>query len=429
MGKIIHNGKIYSSSPQDILTIESEINTLNNMTHTMNGSITKLQTSCKQFTVTSKSGTLYYGDNKWIQICSIGSVSAFTLYISQSPATASFEIISYGTAGIVSETNVRITPLAAESTSASIDKIRVRTYNDTLYLDFHVRGLTSATVPKAVFTLVGNSGASGLETISTSTTTLNGTVLAQAALLQSPLHTFTNKNGMFRGANLTDIYSITDIYNMVHSDNNFGDLFLGDYIDFRVSGTIGNTTVSETVRWMIAGFDYGASPSTSSLDHWIVLVPALNGWGSSVGKMNSSASTTGGYVGTYMHSTILPAFETSINTALGGHLLTHKVLLSNAVDSTGKASNRALTDVKLCLMSMSQYYGFNVTNNIIEMGNDVERFPVFNFIGTSKSGTIWLRDIYSTSGFYAAGGSSMYNRLTYSNSNVATYICPYCFFG
>ena len=29
MGKIIHNGKIFSSSPQDILGIESEIDTIN----------------------------------------------------------------------------------------------------------------------------------------------------------------------------------------------------------------------------------------------------------------------------------------------------------------------------------------------------------------------------------------------------------------
>ena len=80
-------------------------------------------------------------------------------------------------------------------------------------------------------------------------------------------------------------------------------------------------------------------------------------------------------------------------------------------------------------MSASQYYGFSLTNNITEMGNDVERFPVFNFIGTSKPGTIWLRDIYSPSGFYAAGGSSMYNRIATANANSATYICPYCFFG
>lgn len=235
---------------------------------------------------------------------------------------------------------------------------------------------------------------------------------------------------MFRGADLTDIYSISDIYNMVHSDSNFGDLFLGDYIDISVSGKIGSTTVLETVPFMIAGFDYGKGPSTSSLDHWLALVPAYNGWGSSVGKMNTSATTSGGYVGSYMHTTILPAFESSINTALGGHLLTHKVLLTNAVDAnTGKATGRAATDVKLCLMSASQYYGFSLTNNITEMGNDVERFPVFNFIGTTKSGTIWLRDIYSPSGFYAAGGSPMYNRIVTSNANSATYICPYCFFG
>jgi hypothetical protein len=450
MGKIIHNGKVYSSSPQDILTIESEINTLNNDVTTINSSIgtafqnigsintsinginsnittinsniTKLKASCKQFTVPSKTGTLYYGDNKWIQICSISSVSAFTLYISQLPSTASFEIISYGT-------SVRITPLAAESSSSPIDKIRVRNNNDTLYLDFHVSGLTSATAPKAVFTLVGISEAYGTETISTGSTTLSGTVVAQAALLQSPLHTYFNKNGMFRGANLNGIYSITDIYNMVHSDN-FGDLFLGDYFDIPVSGTINNVTVSETVRWMIAGFDYGASPSTASLDHWLALVPALNGWGSSVGKMNTSATSQGGYIGTHMHTTILPAFESSINSALGGHLLTHKVLLTSSVDSTtGKANNRSLVDVKLCLMSSSQYYGFSITNNIVEMGNDVERFPVFNFIGTSKSGTIWLRDVYSPAGFYAGGGSSMYNRITNANANTATYICPYLFFG
>ena len=458
MGKIIHNGKIFSSSPQDILGIESEIDTLNTKVNTINGNINtinsnistafssigsintklntiddsiddinsdieKIQTSYKQFIVPSKSGTSYYGDHKWIQICSIGSMSAFTLYITQPPATASFEIISYGA-------TVRITPLAARSTTSSIDKIRIRRYNDLLYLDFHVSGTSSATAPKAVFTLVGNTEASGSEIISTDAGVLYGTVLAQAALLQSPLHTFTNKNGMFRGADLTDIYSISDIYDMVHSDNNFGDLFLGDYIDISVSGKIGSTTVLETVPFMIAGFDYGKSPSTSSLDHWLALVPAYNGWGSSVGKMNTSATTSGGYVGSYMHTTILPAFESSINTALGGHLLTHKVLLTNAVDAnTGKATNRAATDVKLCLMSASQYYGFSLTNNIIEMGNDIERFPVFNFIGTTKPGTIWLRDIYSPAGFYAAGGSSMYNRIVTSNANSATYICPYCFFG
>lgn len=133
--------------------------------------------------------------------------------------------------------------------------------------------------------------------------------------------------------------------------------------------------------------------------------------------MNASNDTTGGYFGSYMHSTFLAG---RILTALSGagitisnHLVGHKKLLTTTVNASGYnrfGTNSGCSnnwewkdDQYISLMSEVQLYGSTVwSSSGYDTGETNEKLALFNHIRHNKlfgNKNIWLRDIVSATLF------------------------------
>jgi len=257
------------------------------------------------------------------------------------------------------------------------------------------------------------------------------------ASMQSPL----NHNGIFRGKDLTNIYTIDEMYSMIHSGN-FDDLFLGDYINVSITTTLPDETVkTETVGLMIAVFNpyynVGDKVVNPPVPH-LGLIPRGYGFATAA-KMNETNTTTGGYLNSYMHQTVLPCYANSLRTALNNHLLSYRTILSNAVNTstpsmagagiTGAASGWEWTTVELQLMNEVQVYGTTVwSSSAYDVGVDNRQLPVFKFINPVHFGrlTFWLRSVVSSTGFAFCNSYGCANNYVASDES---YVRPLILFG
>lgn len=158
-----------------------------------------------------------------------------------------------------------------------------------------------------------------------------------------------NHNCIYRGKDLTNVYTVDQMYSMIHSGN-FDDLFLGDYftksittdIYTKFTGTafesgvtyyersgdnLLNWTYTETsdaaydssktyytkltktenVKLMFAAFDYYYNVGNTALTtHHAILIPRNYGF-ATTSKMNPTDTTVGGYYNSEMHQTTLLA--------------------------------------------------------------------------------------------------------------------------
>ena len=250
-----------------------------------------------------------------------------------------------------------------------------------------------------------------------------------------------NHNGIYRGKDLTNVYTIEQIYNRVH-DGSFEDLYLGDYFTVHlttdlytrftdaefVAGTTyyemgGGTDVTqrtwtetqdsspqsgkvyttkqvveEDVDYMIAGFDVflhtgHTAPGTSTFyfvtDHHLVLIPKMPYITNA--PMHSDATALTGYANSDMHQITIPCYVESTKVALNNHLLKRIARLSAIVNkdipsAAGAGYNGAVTSapsmwIYSALMSDIQVFGTTVLcSSFYEVGVDYERFPLFQFI-------------------------------------------------
>ena len=122
----------------------------------------------------------------------------------------------------------------------------------------------------------------------------------------------------------------------------FDDLWLGDY--WFISG----------VNYRIVDFNYwyGKGDQSLTTPH-VVVVPDTN---LGTGKMNSTSTTTGGYTGSEMYTSGLESAKTTITTAFGENVLTHREYLITEV-TNGVPSAGAWTDSKVDLMSEQMVFG------------------------------------------------------------------------
>ena len=80
----------------------------------------------------------------------------------------------------------------------------------------------------------------------------------------------SSHNGIFRGKDLTNIYSIDEICERI-SDGTFCDLYIGDYFDITINTSY---TANEIVSCVLAGFDmYLNACDRKFEDHHAVIVP------------------------------------------------------------------------------------------------------------------------------------------------------------
>lgn len=162
-------------------------------------------------------------------------------------------------------------------------------------------------------------------------------------------------NARYRGKKLGT--SVTADQWAAIQDGTFKDMYIGDY--WEIGG----------VKWRIADFDYWLHcGDTECTKHHVVIVPDTTLYSA---KMNNSDTTSGGYNGSVMRTTNLGTAKTTINSAFGsGHVLNHKLLLTNAV-SSGNASGWAWYDSTVDLMSETMVYGTRAWDTVAHNGYDV----------------------------------------------------------
>ena len=232
------------------------------------------------------------------------------------------------------------------------------------------------------------------------------------------------------------------------------DIYVGDYIKMsRAISAYERTgqyqeTGSDYVT--IAGIDTLMGNGDTAVDyHHLVMVPG-KGFGGTQhfgrSRMNSSNSTTGGYVGSEMHTTTIGAVASSGSTAanatinqqlyaeFGSHLKTTKELLSNSMNASGYnkfgtnsgcSNNWAWTSCQAVLMSEVECYGAAIcSSSLYDTGNAAAQLPLFvhsKEARNNRSAYYWLKDVASATYFclcgnygYAhssyAGGASLYVR-------------------
>ena len=146
------------------------------------------------------------------------------------------------------------------------------------------------------------------------------------------------------------------------------------------------------------------SGDTACTAHHAVIVPDTCLYDSS---MNSSNTTNGGYVGSDMYKSNLEQAKTIIKGAFSGHVLKHRIRLTNAVYN-GFASNSAWCDSEVDLMCEQMVYGNGIFSPVsngsdtpINQRVEKSQLPLFQHEPSRICNleSWWLRDVITASGF------------------------------
>lgn len=215
-------------------------------------------------------------------------------------------------------------------------------------------------------------------------------------------------NAIYRGKNLGT--SVTAAQYAAISAGTFEDLYIGDY------------WVINGVNWRIAAFDYYLNcGDTSCTKHHVVIVPDTCLYNH---VMNDTNITTGGYVGSKMYTEGLEQAKTTIKAAFSGHVLSHRVYLTNAV-ADGHPSAGAWCDSEVDLMNEQMVYGgaifMPIANGSTVYTNyrvEKSQLPLFAHEPSRicNRNTWWLRDVVTASSFALVGshGNASCDTASYS---------------
>ena len=215
-------------------------------------------------------------------------------------------------------------------------------------------------------------------------------ILAALHMTSAELHRM-----IFRGKNLGS--SITTEQIAAIQAGTFDDLWLGDY------------WVINGINWRIVDFDYWyKAGDTSFTSHHLVIMPDTALY---TAQMNTSNVTTGGYVGSAMYTSNLANAKTTVNSAFGSHVLTHREYLTNAV-TNGYPSAGAWYDSSVELPNEIMIYGSLVFTPAGDGSVVVNRYTISKtqlalFAVAPKfaniRATYWLRDVVSSADFARVG--------------------------
>lgn len=217
-------------------------------------------------------------------------------------------------------------------------------------------------------------------------------------------------NAIYRGKSLGS--TVTTAQYAAIKAGTFDDLYIGDY------WTIGG------VNYRIAAFDYYLnSGDTSCTTHHVVIVPDTCLYNAQMHNTSSGGyeggaanTTTGGYVGSDMYKSNLERAKTTIKGAFSGHVLKHRIYLTNAV-ANGRASGGAWCDSEVDLMCEQMVYGSGIFSPVSDGSNvpanyrvEKSQLPLFQHEPSRicNRATWWLRDVITASDFadvYAIGGA------------------------
>ena len=216
-------------------------------------------------------------------------------------------------------------------------------------------------------------------------------------------------NAIYRGKSLGS--TVTTAQYAAIKAGTFDDLHIGDY------WTIGG------VNYRIAAFDYYLnSGDTNCTTHHVVIVPDTCLYNaqmhntSSGGWENGAANTTaGGYVGSDMYKSNLEQAKTTIKSAFSGHVLKHRIYLTNAV-ANGRASGGAWCDSEVDLMCEQMVYGSGIFSPVSDGSNvpanyrvEKSQLPLFQHEPSRicNRTTWWLRDVITASLFAVVAGGGV----------------------
>ncbi len=225
-------------------------------------------------------------------------------------------------------------------------------------------------------------------------------------------------NAIYRGKSLSS--TVTTAQYAAIKAGTFDDLYIGDY------WTIGG------VNYRIAAFDYYLnSGDTNCTTHHVVIVPdtclynaqmhntSSGGW-----ESGAANTTAGGYVGSDMYKSNLEQAKTTIKSAFSGHVLKHRIYLTNAV-ANGRASGGAWCDSEVDLMCEQMVYGSGIFSPVSDGSNvpanyrvEKSQLPLFQHepsrIGNRNDW--WLRDVITASLFAGVGNAGYAGYDSASNS-------------
>ena len=136
-------------------------------------------------------------------------------------------------------------------------------------------------------------------------------------------------------------------------------------------------------------------------------------------------TTTGGYVGSDMYKSNLEQAKTTIKSAFSGHVLKHRIYLTNAV-ANGRASGGAWCDSEVDLMCEQMVYGSGIFSPVSDGSNvpanyrvEKSQLPLFQHEPSRicNRATWWLRDVITASLFAIVnrGGHANYYDASYSH--------------
>ena len=225
-------------------------------------------------------------------------------------------------------------------------------------------------------------------------------------------------NAIYRGKYLGN--TVTTARHAAIKAGTFDDLYIGDY------WTIGG------VNYRIAAFDYYLnSGDTNCTTHHVVIVPDTCLYNaqmhntSSGGWENGAVNTTaGGYVGSDMYKSNLEQAKTTIKSAFSGHVLKHRIYLTNAV-ANGRASGGAWFDSEVDLMCEQMVYGSGIFSPVSDGSNvpanyrvEKSQLPLFQHEPSriGNRATWWLRDVITAFGFAIVRDSGLASYLNASYS-------------
>ena len=224
-------------------------------------------------------------------------------------------------------------------------------------------------------------------------------------------------NAIYRGKKIG--LSVTAAQYAAIKAGTFDNLYIGDY--WTIDG----------VNYRIAAFDYYLKcGDTSCTTHHAVIVPDTCLYNAQMhntdsGGWTSDADTTeGGYVGSDMYKSNLEQAKTTIKTAFSGHVLKHRIYLTNAV-SNGRPSGGAWCDSEVDLMCEQMVYGGAIfmpiaggstayTNYRVEKS----QLPLFQHDPSRicNRSSWWLRDVVSATLFAHVDNSGIASYYTSSSS-------------
>lgn len=196
---------------------------------------------------------------------------------------------------------------------------------------------------------------------------------------------------IFRGKSLGS--SVTAAQKAAIKAGTFDDLYVGDY------WTIGG------VNWRIVDINYWMRcGDTDFTTPHLVIMPDTNLY---TAQMNETNITTGGYVGSLMYTTNLKTAKTTIASAFGDMVLTHREYLTNAV-TNGYPSACAWHDSTVELPNEIMMYGSYVhtpagDGSVIPTRYTINKSQLALFKLVPKfihnRQWFWLRDVVSAAHF------------------------------